>query len=362
MQQDNLYPRLDPEWVTLNALRDLIKLAVQGDKFKATYGKALDLGAVICPDILGEDVSILHQHREKDLTQEYRQKAKILSAQKQQEITALSLVQKDIAEQENLLEFATTMDKTRIDKLQRKLSSFYASEEELNPKKASENQLIFRDALKVDRSNFGPLLTEGRSHRVFELDHDNLLTIRVLHPEDAEKITGADLVYERYDESTKTVVVAFVQYKIWEKKKMYLSDTRMLKQLERMKKFLCGKGVCRCDEHQQYRFPCCSAFLRPTDKLQNPNQKFISTGEHLPICKIDNCLTKTPRGANILEYKNIKATSLSHEMFEKLFNQRKIGSKPLSLFELGELYKDSSIISDNDNRMLLYAQEYPKFV
>ena len=107
MQQDNSHARLDPEWLTLNAVRDLIKLALKGDKFSATYSKALDLGAAICPEILGEDVSILHQHREKDLTQEYRQKAKVLSAKEGKTVTALSLVQKDIGEQEELLEFAT---------------------------------------------------------------------------------------------------------------------------------------------------------------------------------------------------------------------------------------------------------------
>jgi hypothetical protein len=247
MPEDNYYPRLDPEWLTLNAVRDLIRLAVRGDFTKATYSKAMDLGAAICPEILGEDVSILHQERESELTKEYRQRAACRSMKENKKITALSLVNSDIDEYESLLEVAkTSNDKTETDKLKKKLAKFYAAEQEINPEKSSENQLIFRDAYKVDRKI--PLLTEGNNNRTFELFDDNLLTIRVLHPEIPEHITGADLVYERYDSGTRTVSIAFVQYKLWEKRKMYMSDPRMLDQLSKMKEFLCGNEVCKCGD------------------------------------------------------------------------------------------------------------------
>jgi hypothetical protein len=329
---------------------------------KATYNNALALGAVICPEILRPEVSVLRQDRESDLTKEYRQRATYRSIRDAKEITALSLVQNDINEFDSLVRAAkASNDKTKIDKLQRKLNSLRASEEEINPDKNTETQLIFRDALKVERNI--PMLIEGKNSRTFELFDNNLLTIRVLHPEIPEHITGADLVYERYDKSTNTVVIAFVQYKIWENKMMYFSENesnkRMLGQIKKMKDFLCTKEICKNkNENNQYRFPCCSAFLRPTDKLQSPSQAFISTGEHLPICHIDECIKITSNGVRVLEYDNIKKISLSHEMFEELFNQGKIGSKPLSLEELADLYKDSSIVSKKDT-MLLYAQEYP---
>lgn len=362
MSPDNNKQRLDPEWITLNAVRDLMRLAVRGDFSKATYNQALDLGAAICPEILGPDVSVLRQDRESELTKEYRQIATYKSIRDAKEITALSLVQKDIIEFESLVAAAkASNDKTKIDKLKRKLRNLYTSEEEINPDKYTENQLIFRDALKVDRGI--PVLTEGKNCRTFELFDNNLLTIRVLHPEIPEHITGADLVYERYDNNTNTAVIALVQYKIWENKKMYFSENasnaRMLGQIDKMKNFLCNKGICKNNNKNKYRFPCCSAFLRPTDKLQSPNQAFISTGEHLPICHIEDCITTYPNGTRVLEYDNVRKISLSHNMFEELFNQGKIGSKPLSLEELADLYKDSSIISKKD-RMLLYAQEYPK--
>ena len=140
---------------------------------------------------------------------------------------------------------------------------------------------------------------------------------------------------------------------------MYFSDTRMLQQLKKMENFICRNGICECENNNSYRFPCCSAFLRPTDKLQNPNQALRSTGEHLPLCHISECISKTNRGAEVLEYNIIKKVSLSEDIFEELFNQGKVGSRPLTLRELSELYKDTSIISDKDHKLLLYVQEYP---
>lgn len=355
MNISNNEKRLDAEWTVLNAVRDLIKLAADGDRSKSTYNKALDLGAVICPELLGAEVSLLRQDRESDLTKKYRQKAALKSIQEKMIITALSLVQSDIKESEDLLEISTNKDQT--DKLRRELKNFYAAEEEINPDKNSENQLIFRDAYKVERNV--PILAEGKNNRTFEISDESLLTIRVLHPEIPEHITGADLLYERYDKETNTVVIALVQYKIWEDRKMYFSDERMHGQIDKMRSFLCDKNICQCIGGNQYRFPNCSAFLRPTDKLQTPNQAFISTGEHLPICHLEDCVTQTKRGAFVLDYKDMKKVSLSHDMFEELFNKGKIGSRPLGLHELAEIYKDSSIISKKD-RMLLYAQEYPK--
>jgi hypothetical protein len=77
-----------------------------------------------------------------------------------------------------------------------------------------------------------------------------------------------------------------------------------------MKFFTCDKNFCNsASSENSYRFPCCSGFLRPTDKLQNADQKFISTGEHLPICKIEDCKTKGKNGGSLLEYEKIKEVS-----------------------------------------------------
>ena len=349
--------KLNSEWVTLNAVKGLIKLATNGDKSKSSYKKALEFGHVICPDILGEE-SILSKSYKSDLTKEYIQRAKYKSIREGKAIKAIFLISKDIKELESLLNIAeNSEDKNETDKLRGKLKHLYSSHNELDLEKNSENQLIFRDAYKAN--NHLPLLIEGKNSKTYKLTNSNLLTVRILHPEKSEHITGADLLYERYDKETDTVRIVLIQYKLWEKQKMYFSDTRMLQQLKKMENFICRNGICECENNNSYRFPCCSAFLRPTDKLQNPNQALRSTGEHLPICHIDECISQTNRGAKVLEYKNIKKVSLSQEIFEELFNQGKIGSRPLSLRELAELYKDTSILSDKDHKVLLYAQEYP---
>ena len=357
MLSTNNEERLDVEWITLNAVKGLIKLATNGDKSQSSYKKALDFGRAICPDILGED-SILSKSHKSDLTKEYMQRAKYKSIKEGKEVTAIYLILEDIKELESLLKVAqNTDDKKETDKLRVKLKHLYSSHKELDLEKNSENQLIFRDAYKAN--NHLPLLTEGKNNKTFKLSNRNLLTVRVLHPEKSEHITGADLLYERYDKETDTVQIVLIQYKIWEEQKMYFSDNRMLEQLDRMRKFICENGICKCKNNNSYRFPCCSAFLRPTDKLQHPNQALRSTGEHLPICHIDECISKTNRGARVLEYKNIKEVSLSQDIFEELFNKGKVGSRPLTLIELEELYKDTSVISDEDHKVLLYAQEYP---
>ncbi|WP_024771764.1 hypothetical protein [Aquimarina macrocephali] len=354
--------RLDAEWVSVNALRGLSKIATQGDMEKSTYDNALNLGGVLYPELLGDDVSILRRERESDLTREYRQKAELKTIQNYKKIEALELIKEDIAEYTELLNVAKKQkeNRTRVDQLKRKLKQLYKSEKELQPSKHSETQLIFRDAYNVERSI--PSLSSNKGYRDFKLSNDKIVRLRVLHPDNIEHITGADLVYERHSPKDETVSIVAVQYKIWENRKMYLSNERMQKQIEKMRSFLCNKDICSSNNlnENEYRFPCCSAFLRPTDKLQKEDQRFISTGEHLPICKIDKCKSIGPQGGEFLEYNNIKDISISNDMFEFLFNKGKIGSKQLTYDELEKVYEQFLDESSNE-RVIVYAQEFDKY-
>ncbi|WP_333795832.1 hypothetical protein [Rheinheimera sp.] len=350
--------RLNAEWISLNAFRGLSKIASNGDMEKSTYDNALELGGALYPELLGDDVSELKRERVSDTTKEYRQRAAYMSIRDNSTVHAIDLVKTAIEEDEGLLKIAEKEkgNKSRVDQLKRKLGQLYKAREELEPREHSENQLIFRDAYNVER--IIPCLTKGQGYRDFSLPNDKILRLRVLHPDKIEHITGADLIYERHSPSDETVAIVAVQYKIWENRKLYLSDERMLNQISKMNEFLCVKGVCESNSKEnEYRFPCCSAFLRPTDKLQKPDQTFISTGEHLPICKIEQCASKGIRGADVLEYKNIKDISLSSEMFEFLFNKGKIGSKELSYTELEELY-GKFIGEASSQRVVVYAQEF----
>lgn len=350
--------RLDSEWIALNAIRGLTKIASKGDARKSTYDNALELGGELYPALLGADASILRRERESDTAKEYRQRARLRSIKNGTEITPNTIIRQDIDELQDLLNVAKLekQEKTKVDQLKRKLINLIEAEKELNPVPHTENQLIFRDALAVTRTV--PALGSGKAYRDFELPDGNILRVRVLHPDKPEHVTGADIIYERHSPKEESARIVAVQYKIWDNKTMYLTDTRMKAQLERLKNFTCDKGICNQPETENsYRLPCCAGFLRPTDKLQRPDQVFISTGEHLPICKIDECKTLTPRGAEILEKDSIREISLSSEMFEQLFNKEKTGSRLLNYEELKKFYEDHQVDS-GDNTLVIYAQEF----
>lgn len=348
--------RINQEWVTLNAIRGMMKIASKGSMTKSTYDNALDFGGALYPELLGPENSLLKRDRESDTTKEYRQKADLKSIRDNKATSALELVLVDIEDYESLISIAKqNKDEKKIDQLKRKLSQLNIAKKELDINAHSENQLIFRDAYNVDRNI--PELSKGHAHRDFQLPDGNYLRLRVLHPERPEHITGADIIYERHNNKTDKVSIVVVQYKIWTDKKLYLSDERMKYQIDKMKRFTCDKKICKQTEENAYRFPCCTGFIRPTDKLQNSDQKFISSGEHLPICQIEKCTSIGQKGAELLEYDNIKDVSLSSELFEHLFNRGKIGSRDLTHDELKNLYADASVI-DTDDTVVVYAQEF----
>jgi hypothetical protein len=350
--------RLDAEWVTLSAVRGMAKIALKGDIGKSTYDNALALGGELYPAMLGPESSILRRHRESDTTTEYRQRARVKSMKRGATVEPLDLVRDDIEELRDLLEVAKQSGQNRghVDQLKRRLGILVETENELKPVPHTENQLIFRDAHGVERAV--PAHGTGRGYRDFQLPDSNILRVRVLHPDKPEHVTGADIVYERHSPRDESASIVAVQYKIWENKSMYLTDTRMARQMQNLQRFICDKTLCsQPNEAKSYRFPCCAAFLRPTDKLQKPDQAFVSTGEHIPICRIDQCKTAGARGAALLEYKNMRGISLSSEMFEGLFNTGKIGSRQLSYDELAELYHAHEVASEEDT-VVIYLQEF----
>ena len=350
--------RIDAEWIALSAFRGLTKIASKGDMAKSTYDNALDLGGELYPELLGHESSVLRRERESDTAKEYRQKAELISIKKNEPTSPVSLVQADIGEFKDLLSIAEKNkgDRTSVDQLKKKLGQLVAAEKEMSPVAHSENQLIFRDAYNVERNL--PAIRSGKGSRDFQLPDGNVLRVRVLHPDAPEHVSGADIIYERHSPTENKASIVAVQYKIWSDKVLRLTDPRLIEQLAKLNKFMCANGMCSQDKSDNtYRFPCCAAFLRPTDKLQKTDQKYFSSGEHLPICRINECKTETVRGKPALEYNKMREVSLSSEMFEYLFNKGKIGSRLLGYDELKQLYADYVIESAEDN-VVIYAQEF----
>lgn len=345
--------RVDAEWLAVSAFRDLLRLGARGDYKKSTYNNALDFGGDLYPELLGPDTSLLRRQRESDTAGEFRQKAKGLSAKQGVNVSALDLIRAEIEIYKDLVN--AEADKSKVDKLKRRLNQLLRAEQELNPSAHTENQLIFRDAYNVERGI--PAIRTGKGHRDFELPDGRNLRIRVLHPDKPEHISGADIIYERHDLNQRAASLVAVQYKIWSNKQLYLSEPRLQVQLGRLHTFLCKEGICqRDDTADNYRFPYCAAFLRPTDRLQSPDQSFISTGEHFPICKIDAYTAEGHNRAPRLRYEDIRPVSLSGEIFEVLFNRGRIGSRMIGYEELAQLYEKYSIDAQEDN-VVIYAQD-----
>lgn len=95
------------------------------------------------------------------------------------------------------------------------------------------------------------------------------------------------------------------------------------------------------------------AFLKPTDKLQDP-KKLITSGYHLPICKVDK-LKKKATKEYILSEMSIKNQSLKTSTFEELFDTEMIGSRWMDIAELESFYKQNKVLEPNE-RIILYAR------
>ncbi len=346
--------RIDQEWLAVSMARELIKIASKGNIEKSTYKNAIAFAGELYPDLLGES-SLLRRQEENTITKEYRQKADMKSRKDGISISALELVKEDIEELKELIKVSRVTVKD-VHLLQKKLSQLTKAKRELDPESHTEGQLVFRDSHVINK--YLPEIGSGKAYRDFELADDKVLRMRVFHPDKMEHISGADFIYERFDKKTGKVSIILVQYKIWEDREMYLSDKRMQKQLNRMKCFSCENELCSSlEENNTYRFPCCTSFLRPTDKLQNSEQTLMSTGEHIPICKIDAHKSKGKHGADVLKYRDIKEVSLASDLFQELFNRGKIGSKKMDHQELQELYEKENLM-ESDDTLLFYAQEF----
>lgn len=231
----------------------------------------------------------------------------------------------------------------------------------LETKKYTENQLILRDIFKAQRHIPVPPI-EGDAYREYRLTQDRGLRIRLLHPDPPEHLLGADLIYETYWESKKLVRLAVVQYKIWDGKTLYTSQaTNLETQLHKLKTALCDQGMCDAFKgsarETAYRLPFCSAFLRPTDELQQPDSKLISSGLHTPICVISKAWEETRQGGKKIDKKKIRSESLTHKVFEEVYNTNMLGSKWLTYEEVTALYKKHKILNSTES-VTIHAQEF----
>jgi hypothetical protein len=131
--------------------------------------------------------------------------------------------------------------------------------------------------------------------------------------------------------------------------------------MAKLKTTFCDSGLCKSWEGsartEAYRLPFCTVFLRPTDKLQDPDSRLFSTGLHVPICVALRTLKDTNRGNKKIDSKTIRSESVTHKIFEEMFNSNMLGSRWLNYDEIEGLYRTHGILEPSE-RIVVHAQEF----
>jgi hypothetical protein len=230
--------RLDVEWATLTATREMLGIALKGSS-TPTYEQSLAFAKTLAPKLYDPKTSLLGKTRDQQIIQEYTQRAEAQSQLDGRKVEPIEIINKEIEHFNQLLE----PDRER-DLLQKRLSTLQHIKRLLSPKTYTENQLIIRDLFKVERHLPTPPI-EGDTYRDYQISEDRGLRIRLLHPDPPEHSTGADLVYEQYWDDKRVARIAFVQYKVWNGQTLYLSQANNLEQqMSKLKVAFCDADLC----------------------------------------------------------------------------------------------------------------------
>lgn len=354
--------QLQKEWIIINATRELLGIITSTPGSK--YADAIKFAKDIYPALFKDSKTGIDRkdHYEK-LYEGFRQEALAVSRVKEQETTPEKLIKKRLKLVESYLDQAKKgEDFDRLRKQLRELKVILSMAAPVGGlERVTENQAINNDAFKERANKVFVKNHLGKFVQYRNEENDTIFRVTVLHPNPSEGVIGADLIYEQYNEDEQKVRVVAIQYKIWNGDRvLYFSQSDNLEnQLKKMSSFFCDKDFCKdCKggnnlSKEKYRLSFCMAFLKPTDKLQDP-KKLITSGYHLPICKVDK-LKKKATKEYILSEMSIKNQSLKTSTFEELFDTEMIGSRWMDIAELESFYKQNKVLEPNE-RIILYAQ------
>lgn len=341
------------EWAYLNLIRELRSISNKG--VTPTYYNAIKLGAQIMPEIFDESSLIIQRHHEPELVRSYRQQAEAKSKLEERRVDPLELVNARIQELNALL----TTDIESKDLLQKELDKVKVVRAIISPSNVQEDYILHHD-VKSFKYGAQPLNIQAK-YADYQISENRIIRVRLIHPNEGEQSMGADLIYEQYDLEKRMVRFIVIQYKIWDGELLYWSQTKNLNaQLEKLENNICKKGYCLCEKGNNYsityRYPYCTAFLRPTDKLQYKNSPFTSSGMHIPICRINDVTIESSEGNKILKKNLMRESSLSHKTFEESFNYNQIGSRWMPYEEAEKLYEEHNILDKNQS-LIVHVQE-----
>ncbi len=343
--------RRDISFQLVNALREVVSISKKLNQ-PISYEQTLDLLEDINPEIYSKVSALMDRKNESDWVKYYKELADAQSTEGV-EINPVDLIEKDL---EVLSKVAQNKDNKRF--LNKRIRDYKNAIEYFQPRKISEHKILNRDVYLADRPDLKirNKIYEKEEYIDYQLDNANVLRLRLLHPDNAENIIGADLIYEHIDTKSGYVRFLHMQYKTWDNKTLNFKAGSLDAQVEKLEQNLCKSGFCHNEEGNKsiknYRLPYCCAFLRPTSKLQNSDSKMVSTGLHIPICEVKKIMEKDKS----LNKDNIKGKNVSYKIFDELFNARMIGSRWLTYEEHTKFYEERNLL-DVDNIVRLHAQE-----
>jgi hypothetical protein len=341
------------EWAYLNLIRELRSISNKG--VTPTYYNAIKLGGQIMPEIFDESSLIIQRHHEPELVRSYRQQAEGKSKLENRIVEPIELVNARIEELNALM----STDIETKDLLKKELDKVKIVKSILSPSNVQEDYILHHD-VKSFKFGANPINIQAK-YADYKISENRIIRVRLIHPNDGEQSMGADLIYEQYDQEKRLVRFIVVQYKIWDGELLYWSQAKNLNpQLEKLENNICKKGYCLCEKGNNhsltYRYPYCTAFLRPTDKLQYKNSPFTSSGMHIPVCRINEVTNETREGNKVLKKNAMRGNSLSHKIFEENFNYNQIGSRWMTYEEAEKLYQEHKILDDNQS-LIVHVQE-----
>jgi hypothetical protein len=344
--------RLDIEWLAANALRDALGIAIPGIQ-PPGFEDTLNIGEQIAPLLFGRNVSLVRRLLADVAVREYQERADAESQLKGLVVDPLDIVDREIKGFEELL--AARGEKEQI---KRRLRFLRSVRQKLIKEPTSENSILLRDVYQAERPNIpSPPYSDSPNCRWYQLPDGKTLSLYLMHPDRPEQATGADVLYEVYWEDEKLVRLAFVQYKLWDGRSLHLSRARNLAaQIERLIKVTCNGKLCSAGHSavppEGYRLPCCSSFIRPTDRLQNKDPRILSKGLHVPVCVAEKLLNEE----KVLRRRKLKDRALDSRIFEELFANGITGSRWLPYNRVEQLY-GSTYITSLEERVLVHARE-----
>lgn len=344
-------------------LRDTISIARKQDQ-PPTYEHAIRLLYDISPEFYKDVIAILDSQNPTETAKRYQELSRLQTLTTGAQVEAVTLINAEIERYQSLLAAPEAARMSAADKrfTRQFLAQLIAARSSLTPeRKLTEHRILARDTSRADRTDFGAQFIDNThdDYTDYKLPSGNYLRIRLLHPDAPERITGAELIYEQHDEERNALRFVFLQYKIWENGVLHFnSSNRLRPQLQKMQRFLCERGYCNPPDiierlGGEYRLPHCCAFLRPTDKIQKTNAKLISSGIHIPVC---NALAIEEQEGGKIDKRYIRHQTLTHKIFEHLFNRRFLGSRWLQESEVRKLYDEAKIVSPTDS-IIIYARE-----